>query len=130
VTSGTNLDHDARVELLCYLVFAQLVAHARTGEWLRTDHLVESARIWTDSNGAQGAWLARSELGRTSANMAPDFLKVSALRDADSLAKLFTDGWRLDYRCPLVRWLHDICDAHLRGGGELPTLGGPVQNPQ
>lgn len=93
---------------------------------MRTEHLVESARMWTDSNGAQGAWLARAELGRTSANMAPDFLKLSALRDSDSLAKLFTVGWRLDYQWPLVRWLQDICDTHLRGAGELPTLGAPV----
>lgn len=130
MTSDTNLDHDARVELLCYLVVAQLVAHARTGEWLRTDHLVESARMWTDSNGAQGAWLARYELGHASAAIAPDFLNVSALCDSDSLAKLFTDGWRLDYRSPQVRWLHDTCGAHLHGGGELPTLGAPVHNPQ
>jgi hypothetical protein len=128
VAEDTNLDRDARAELLCYLVVAQLAAHARTGEWLRTDHLVESARMWTDSNGAHGAWLARSELGQASATIAPDFLKVSALCDSGSLAMLFTDGWRLDYRCRLVRWLHDVCDAHLHGSGELPTLGGHVHN--
>lgn len=122
MTSNTNLDHDARVELLCYLVVAQLVAHARTGAWLRTDHLVESARMWTDSNGAQGAWLARYELCQASAAIAPNFLRVSALCDSDSLAELFTDGWRLDYRSTRVRWLRDICGAHLHGDGELPTL--------
>lgn len=124
----SNLDRDARAELLCYLVVAQLVAHARTGKLLRTDHLVESARMWTDSNGAQGTWLTRSELGQASAAIAPDFLKVAAFCDSDSLATLFTDGWRLDYRCSLVRWLHDICDAHLQESGELPSLGGPVHN--
>lgn len=129
MTSDTNLDHDARVELLCHLVVAQLLAYARTGEWLRTDHLVESARMWADSNGARGAWLARYELGQASAAIAPNFLSVSALCDADSLAKLFTDGWRLDYRSPRVRWLYDICAAHLHGGGELPSLGTPVYNP-
>ncbi|MCX4156174.1 MULTISPECIES: hypothetical protein [Paraburkholderia] len=36
----SNLDDEARAELLCYLVVGQLVARARTGEWLRTDHLV------------------------------------------------------------------------------------------
>ena len=41
-----NLDDDARAELLCYLVVGQLVAMARTGAWLRTDHLVDSACIW------------------------------------------------------------------------------------
>ncbi|CAE6945994.1 hypothetical protein R69608_05523 [Paraburkholderia nemoris] len=47
-----RLDDEARAELLCYLVVAQLVARARTGEWLRTDHLVESTRIWLAGNGA------------------------------------------------------------------------------
>ena len=130
MTSHTNLDHDARVELLCYLVVAQLVAHAPTGEWLRTDHLVESGRMWTDSSGAQGAWLARYELGQASAAIAPSFLNVSALCDSDSLANLFTDGWRLDCRSSRVRWLHDICGAYLHGDGELPTLGAPVHNPR
>lgn len=91
-----DLDHDARVELLCYLVVAQLIAHARTGEWLRTDHLIESARIWTDGNGARGAWQARFEVGQASTVVAPDSLKVASLCDANSLANLFTDGWRLD----------------------------------
>lgn len=71
-----DVDFDARVELLCYLVAAQLVAHARTGAWLRTDHLVESARIWTDANGALGAWRARAEIGRLAYKIAPDFLHV------------------------------------------------------
>lgn len=114
-----DIDHDARAELLCYLVVAQLVARARTGAWLRADHLVESARIWTDANGAKGAWLARSELGRLSVTIAPDFLGVSCLTDSNSLATLFTDGWRLDYRSPTVRWLHDFCNANLRGDGDL-----------
>lgn len=46
-----TLDDEAHAELLSYLVVAELVARARTGEWLRTDRLVESARIWL-----VGAW--------------------------------------------------------------------------
>ncbi|WP_284692628.1 hypothetical protein [Paraburkholderia terrae] len=34
-------DDEARAEMLCYLVVGELVAMARTGDWLRTDHLVE-----------------------------------------------------------------------------------------
>lgn len=48
----SGLDGEARTELLCYLVVSQLVGRVRTSSWLRTDHLVESTRIWSDGNGA------------------------------------------------------------------------------
>jgi hypothetical protein len=41
----SNLDDEACAELLSYFVVAQLIGHSRTGEWLRTSHLVESTRI-------------------------------------------------------------------------------------
>jgi hypothetical protein len=41
-----KLNDEVRAELLCYLVIGELVAMARTGSWLRTDHLVESSRSW------------------------------------------------------------------------------------
>ncbi len=58
-----NLDDEARAELPCYLVVGQLVARARTSEWLRTDHLVESTRIWLAGNGANADWTERVYLG-------------------------------------------------------------------
>lgn len=59
-----ELDGQARAELLCYLVVAHLVAFSRTGEWLRTDHLVESMRLWLAGNGATLA-------GRTGSDSEP-----------------------------------------------------------
>ena len=41
----------ARTRLLCYLVVAQLVSRASTGQWLRTDHLVEAADNVSRSQG-------------------------------------------------------------------------------
>jgi hypothetical protein len=108
-----KLDDAARAELLCYLVVGQLVAHARAGEWLRTGHLVESARIWLASNGANCDWHERVTLSRASAELAPAFLSVPLLRDDGQLARLFTDGWRLDYRSPVVREIHDACEVTL-----------------
>ncbi|MFB9123321.1 hypothetical protein ACFFYR_08825, partial [Paraburkholderia dipogonis] len=65
---------DARADLLCYLVVAQLVAKARTGEWLRTDHLVESGRIWCNANGARFDWHERARLGQIAADLAPQVM--------------------------------------------------------
>ncbi len=115
---NSNLDCEARAELLCYLVVGQLVAQARTGEWLRTDHLVESTRIWLAGNGADADWTERvylgALLGALSETIALDFAELPRFADSASLAKLFTDGWRLDYRSPIVRGIYAACGAELR----------------
>lgn len=69
-----NLEDEARAELPCCLVVTQLVGHARTGEWLRTDQVVESARVWLTSNAADCDWFERLELMRMSAGLARQFL--------------------------------------------------------
>jgi len=48
-----SFDDEARAEMLCYLVVGELVAMARTGDWLRTGQLVELARLWMHANGAR-----------------------------------------------------------------------------
>lgn len=108
-----RLDDEARAELLCYLVVGQLVARARTGEWLRTDHLVESTHIWLASNGADADWTERLHLGALSQRIALDFAEMRGFADSASLAKLFTDTWRLDYRSPIVRGVHAACKSEL-----------------
>lgn len=113
MTDVPTLDDEGRTELLCYLVVAELVAHARTGEWLRTDHLVESTRIWLAGNGVEANWTERMHLGTLSERIALDFAELPRIADAASLAKLFTDGWRLDYRSPIVRGIYAACKNEL-----------------
>ncbi len=91
------------------------MAHARTHEWLRTDHLVESTRIWLASNGATANWSERVHLASLSEKVAIDFAGLPLFVDTAFLAKLFTDGWRLDYRSPVVRGIHAACEGELRG---------------
>jgi hypothetical protein len=105
-------DHE-RAELLCFLVMAQLIAHANTGNWLRTDHAVEAGRIWIASNSADCDWLERARLVQLSANIAPTFLVFPCFRDVQELLKLLADGWQLDYRLPTVRGMLDVCTQHL-----------------
>lgn len=95
--------NETRTELLCYLVIAQLVAMARTGEWLRTDHLVESRRIWCNANGARSDWQERVSLGQMAAELAPQVMETFRLTREQSLAPLFVDSWMLDYASPIVR---------------------------
>ncbi|MGT2474564.1 hypothetical protein [Paraburkholderia terrae] len=110
---ASNLDDEGRAELLCYLAVAQLIARAKTNEWLRTDHLVESERIWLSANGGSLEWFESVRLCRMSVELATSVWAIELLHDANELAMLLTDGWRLDYRSPIVRGLHDICAARL-----------------
>ncbi len=55
------MDGETGAELLSFLVVGEPLAYARSGAWLRTDHLIESCQIWLSSNGARCDWLdARS----------------------------------------------------------------------
>nr|WKF55660.1 hypothetical protein HUO10_000104 [Paraburkholderia busanensis] len=107
------LDDAGRAELLTYLVVVQLIAHARTGEWLRTDHLVESTRIWLADRKPDNGWAERINLARISGDVAKAMVRVPGLQSDRRLAKLFRDGWRLDYQSPIVQGMLDVCSAHL-----------------
>jgi hypothetical protein len=39
--------------------------------------------------------------------------------DSATLARLFTDGWRLDYRSQVVRDVHERCALRLRGTSRI-----------
>ncbi|WNC95040.1 hypothetical protein RI103_34765 [Paraburkholderia sp. FT54] len=112
-----SFDDDARAEMLCYLVVAELVALARTGEWLRTDHVVESCRIWMKANGVTCDWQDRVALAGAAARLAPDVLEAVKLTTERSLATLFSDGWMLDYGSPTVCEIHRVCSNFLTQRG-------------
>jgi hypothetical protein len=111
--NASSFDDEARAELLCYVVVSQLVARAKTGEWMRTDHLVETMKIWSSANGASPQWLESVRLGDASQKLAQTVWAIELLRDASELSNLFTEGWRLDYRSPIVRGIHDVCAERL-----------------
>ncbi|WP_109484188.1 hypothetical protein [Paraburkholderia sp. C35] len=110
----TFFDDEARVAMLCYLVVGELVAMARTGDWLKTDHLIELSLVWMRDNGANPEWRDRIGILRMAAGLAPDILATFGLRTDQTLALLFTNGERLDYRVPLVGQIHDQCAARLQ----------------
>ena len=110
---SNNFDDEARAELLCYLVVGQLVARARTGDWLRTDHLVELLSIWANGNGMQLGWLKRVQLGHLSAQVASRFAEHAMFADPTALAKIFTTDWRLDFRSPVACTIYSACKRKL-----------------
>jgi hypothetical protein len=115
VTIPYNLDDEARAELLTYLVASQLIGRARSGEWLKIDHLIESEQLWLKANGGNCDLPDRLRLAADSLRIASGVLVFPAMQDLALLTRLFTDGWRLDYRSPVVRGLFDVCTNHLLG---------------
>jgi hypothetical protein len=113
MSTPRNFNDDARAEMLCYLVVAELVAMARTGAWLRTDHTVESSRIWMRANGVTCDWQDRVALAGAAARLAPDILESFNLTTEQSLVPLFCDGWMLDYQSPAVCEIHQFCAGFL-----------------
>jgi hypothetical protein len=65
------------------------------------------------SNGANADWAERVHLGTLSRQIALDFAELPRFADSASFARLFTDGWRLDYRSPIVRGSHAACESEL-----------------
>ncbi|MCX4139337.1 hypothetical protein M0D68_14175 [Paraburkholderia sp. SEWSISQ10-3 4] len=116
MNDSSNLDDEARAELLCYLAVGQLVTRAGTGGWLRTDHVVELLTIWLTGNGARANWLDRLLLGALSEKVAMDFAELPGFANSESLAQLFTDGWRMDYRSRVVGRIYSACKDELKQG--------------
>lgn len=114
MATTNHLDDESRTDLLCYLVVAQLIARARSGDWLRTDHLVESKTLWSQANNISPDWLEGVRLASVSAQLAASIWSIDLLHDVDALSKMFTDNWRLDYESPIVRGIHDACAARLK----------------
>lgn len=110
------MDEETKVELLAFLIVGQLLAYARSGEWMRTDHLIESCQIWLSSNGARCDWLDRAKLIEACREMAQEVYALPLPRDENGLLKLFNldGGWFLDYRSTHVQKIHALSLAHLR----------------
>ncbi|POR54575.1 hypothetical protein B0G62_102183 [Paraburkholderia eburnea] len=109
------MDEETKAELLTFLVVGHLLAYARCGEWLRTDHLIESCQIWLSSNGARCDWLDRAKLVGASHALAQRAQLLPFPQDEAGLLRLFNlqKGWFLDYRSPVVREIHTMSVAYL-----------------
>ncbi|CAG9217875.1 conserved hypothetical protein [Paraburkholderia tropica] len=117
----SKLDDETRAELLTFLVVGQLFAFARSGEWLRTDHLIESAQIWLSSNGAMCDWLERARLVEACRVVAVEALDMPFPQLESDLVQLFNlnGGWFLDYRQPAVQQVHALSVLHLSRSANL-----------
>ncbi|WP_233847950.1 hypothetical protein [Paraburkholderia sp. HD33-4] len=110
-----GLDDETRAELLTFLVVGQLFAFARSGEWLRTDHLITSSQMWLSSNGAECDWLERAQLIAACRELSVLALDLPFPQLEAELVQLFNlnNGWFLDYRKAVVQQIHALSVAHL-----------------
>ncbi|WP_321884705.1 hypothetical protein [Paraburkholderia bannensis] len=109
------MDKETKAELPTFLIVGKLLAYARSGQWMRTDHLIESCQIWLSSNGARCDWLDRAKLIEACRRMAQEVYTLPLLRDEAGLRKLFNldGGWFFDYRSAFVRDVHALSLAYL-----------------
>ncbi|MBB5402544.1 hypothetical protein OKW50_001052 [Paraburkholderia youngii] len=91
-----NLDDEARTELLAYLVVAQLIARATTGQWLEAAHVCESVLLWLSANGGNCGARERSDLSRLSVAAAEQFVGLPPFDDEASLIQMILALNRLD----------------------------------
>ncbi|MGF6768642.1 hypothetical protein P3T18_001112 [Paraburkholderia sp. GAS199] len=120
-----KIHEEARGELLTYLVVSQLVARARSGEWLTPEHLGESENIWLKANGGNCDVAERLRLGQDSSKVAFEMLAIPMMKDLASLTAMFADSRRLDYRNPIVRGVFDVCANYLLGPLDVRRVGRP-----
>lgn len=100
------------VDMLSYLVACQLVARDRTGQWLRTDHLVESAHMWLGHNNIACEWLDRVWVARASETLALKIRNASPFLANE--ASRFFDGCWIDYNIIGAQSLRLQCAEYLR----------------
>jgi hypothetical protein len=80
-----NFDDEARAELLAFLVVGQLIARARSGDWLVPQHVTESVLLWLASNGANCDAHERTVLSACSVSVASQMLQLPG--DAKNFAR-------------------------------------------
>ena len=114
MTNPLNLDFRARAELLTYLVASHFVARQLTGEWLSSDHVVESTKIWLDANGGGADVLQRVMLASRAREIAEQMELISPLTfDPGQVTSMFCENLRLDFRSPIARDIYQHCLTHL-----------------
>ncbi|NYH26043.1 hypothetical protein [Paraburkholderia bryophila] len=105
-----NLDLRARAELLAYLVASHLLARQMTGDWLSSDHVVESTAIWLRKNGGGADVLQRVMLSTRALEVAQHLEGISVAEVTPQVVRtLFCENLRLDFRSPTAREIYNLC---------------------
>jgi hypothetical protein len=114
-TNPLNLDLHARAELLTYLVASHFVARQVTGEWLSSDHVVESTKIWLAANGGGADILQRVMLASRAREIAEQ-IELVPLRSfvPEQVMSMFCKNMMLDFRSPATRDVYQHCLTQLR----------------
>jgi hypothetical protein len=110
LTDPLNLDLRARAELLTHLLVSHFVARLLTGEWLSSDHVAESTRIWLAANGGGTDIQQRAMLASRAREIAEQMELISPLTfDPGHVTSMFCENLRLDFRSPTTREVYQHC---------------------
>ncbi|TDA47884.1 hypothetical protein [Burkholderia pyrrocinia] len=95
---------------MCFLVVHQLVARHVTGRNLRTEHLVESLRLWMMWRRVEPGLLERLDLASKSVTLTAELLRHAPPTDAICRT---LDGPRLNFRTKQAREIRRACATYL-----------------
>ena len=101
---------EVKAELLCFLVLYEIVAFSVTGTWLRTEHLVESTRVWLRSHDQRAHWQTRIRLSRLAADLAYQVIETCDLvAPQHDTPRLLTSDMQANFASPRVVVIYARC---------------------
>jgi len=106
---------ELKAELLCFLTLSEIFAFHSNGAWLRTDHLVESTRIWLRRRNHHADWTVRLELSLIAAGLARQLVETGEIthgqRETASFETnlFFTDDMQINLASPVVIAIYARC---------------------
>lgn len=98
--------------LRCYLAVGDLAAYALHQDWLSTEHLVESARVWLVRNACAATWLERVNIVAEACNIAQSVIRCEpASGNGGSADQLFNADLTVNFASPLVARVWRRCNG-------------------
>lgn len=98
--------------LRCYLAVSDLAAYALHQDWLSTEHLVESARIWLVRNACAATWLERVKIVAEARDIPWAVVALELTNSEEPLAdRLFTADLAVNFASPVVAAVWRRCNG-------------------
>lgn len=98
--------------LRCYLAVSDLAAYALQQDWLTTEHLVDSARIWLVRNACAATWLERVRIVSEARDIARAVIRCELIGgNAAGVDQLFNADLTVNFAAPLVAKVWRRCNG-------------------
>lgn len=98
--------------LRSYLAVSDLAAYALPQDWLTTEHLVGSARIWLVRNACAATWLERVRIVSEARDIARAVIRCEIISgNGSGVDQLFNGDLTMNFASPLVAKVWRRCNG-------------------